>query len=41
MYCLAVTNTNPGEDLREADLVIDTLEEVTVDDLERLIRQQK
>jgi beta-phosphoglucomutase family hydrolase len=41
MCCLAVTNTNPREDLREADLVIDTLEEITVDDLERLLRQHK
>ena len=41
MRCLAVTNTNSREDLREADLVIDTLEEITVDDLERLLHQPK
>ena len=41
MPCLAVTNTTPREELREADLVIDTLEEITVDDLERLLRQHK
>lgn len=35
--CIAVTNTTPKENLREADLVIDTLEEITVDDLERLL----
>ncbi len=41
MCCIAVTNTNPREDLREADLVIDTLEEITVDDIERLLQQHK
>ena len=41
MCCLAVTNTTPRKDLREADLVIDTLEEITVDDLDRLLHQQK
>ena len=33
MRCLAVTNTNPGERLAEADLVVDTLEKVSVADL--------
>ena len=41
MRCIAVTNTTPREDLREADLVIDTLEEITVNDLNRLLDQQK
>jgi len=41
MRCIAVTNTTPREELREADLVIDTLEEITVDDLERLLHQPK
>jgi beta-phosphoglucomutase family hydrolase len=36
MRCIAVTTTNPRASLMEADLVIDTLEMVTVDDLERL-----
>ncbi|MFC1993589.1 HAD family hydrolase [Chloroflexota bacterium] len=36
-YCLAVTNTNPRESLQDADLVVDSLEAVTVDDLEKLI----
>ena len=36
MRCLAVTNTHPKTSLMEADLVVDTLEAVTVDDLERL-----
>ncbi len=41
IHCISVTNTTPREDLREADLVIDTLEEITVDDLDRLLHQQK
>jgi len=41
IHCIAVTNTTPREDLREADLVIDTLEEITVYDLDRLLHQQK
>ena len=39
--CIAVTNTNPKEALREADLVIGSLEEITIDDLERLLGQHK
>ena len=41
MPCIAVTNTTPREELREADLIIDTLEEITIDDLERLLEQHK
>ena len=41
MPCIAVTNTTPREELREADLIIDTLEEITADDLERLLHQHK
>ncbi len=41
MRCIAVTNTTSREELREADLIIDTLEEITVDDLERLLSQHK
>ena len=37
MHCLAVTNTNPKTSLAEADLVVDTLEAVSVNDLEKLI----
>lgn len=37
MYCLAVTNTHPRPSLTEADLVVDTLEAVTVNDLEELL----
>lgn len=35
--CIAVTNTHPRESLRKADLIVDTLEEVTVADLESLL----
>ena len=38
MYCLAVTNTHPSTSLGEADLIVDTLEAVTVNDLERLLK---
>ncbi|MDI6814621.1 MAG: HAD family phosphatase [Dehalococcoidales bacterium] len=38
MHCLAITNTHPRMSLMEADLVIDTLEEVTVNDLEVLLK---
>jgi len=37
MSCIAVTNTNPRESLGEADLVVDSLEEVTVVDLMQLL----
>ena len=37
MRCIAVTNTHPEEKLSEADLVVDTLEEVSADDIERLL----
>jgi len=37
MHCLAVTNTHPRKSLLEADLVVDTLAEVEVNKLERLI----
>ena len=38
MYCIAITNSHPREKLKEADLIVDTLEMVAVKDLERLIR---
>jgi beta-phosphoglucomutase family hydrolase len=41
MRCIAVTNTTSREELRKADLIIDTLEEITIDDLERLLNQPK
>jgi len=37
MRCLAVTNTHPADSLAAADLIVDTLEEVSVPDLEGLI----
>ncbi|MCJ7426398.1 MAG: HAD family phosphatase [Dehalococcoidales bacterium] len=37
MYCVAVANTHSRESLREADLVVETLEMVTVNDLEGLV----
>jgi beta-phosphoglucomutase family hydrolase len=36
MCCLAITNTHPRESLKEADLIVDTLEAITVNDLEKL-----
>jgi len=41
MHCIAVTNTHPGDRLAEADLVIDSLGEVTVDDLEKLLNPDR
>ncbi len=38
MRCLAITNTRPRISLTEADLIIDTLEEVSVSDLEQLLK---
>ena len=40
MKCLAVTNTHPKLSLMEADLVVDTLEAVTVDDLSGLFGKE-
>jgi hypothetical protein len=37
MRCVAVTNTHSRESLGEADLVVDSLEEVTAEDLAALI----
>ncbi len=37
MHCLAITNTHPRTSLTEADLIVDTLEEVSVNDLEGLL----
>ena len=37
MHCLAVTNAHPRMNLLEADLIVDTLEAVSINDLERLI----
>ena len=37
MHCLAVTNTHPRFSLMEADFIVDTLEAVSANDLERLL----
>jgi len=38
MHCVAITSSHPRAMLAEADLVVDTLEGVTVEDLQRLAR---
>jgi len=40
MRCLAVTNTHPRTSLAEADLIVDSLEQVGVNDLEELLSLQ-
>ncbi len=40
MKCLAVTNTHPRESLKEADLVVVSLESVTINDLQKLFNSQ-
>ena len=37
MRCIAVTTTNPRESLAQADLVVDSLEQVSVDTVESLL----
>ena len=41
MFCIAVTTTNPRESLREADLIVDSLAELTVSSLENLVATLK
>ena len=41
MFCLAVTNTHPAEGLREADLVVNSLEEVRVEDIKAIFYKSK
>ena len=36
MHCLAVTTTHPRQSLGEADLIVDSLETITVDDLKEI-----
>lgn len=38
MYCVAVASSHPKEKLAEADLIVDTLEMVTIKDLEKLLK---
>ena len=37
MHCLAITNTHPKRSLKQADLIVDTLEAITAKDLEGLL----
>jgi beta-phosphoglucomutase-like phosphatase (HAD superfamily) len=39
MKCVAVTNTHPAVRLVEADIIVDSLQEVTVDTLEALLQK--
>ncbi len=39
MKCVAVTNSHPGEKLKQADLVVETLEKVGIDDLSALFQK--
>jgi HAD superfamily hydrolase (TIGR01509 family) len=41
MYCLALASTHPGHSLMEADLVVDTLEAVSVNDVESLFKPSR
>ena len=41
MLCIAVTTTNPRERLREADLVVDSLAELTINSLENLVTRAR
>ena len=41
MYCIAVTNTYPREDISEADIVVNSLEEITVKTIEGLLTSPK
>jgi len=41
MKCVAVTNSHPGTRLKKADLIVDTLEAVTIADLVGLFRTDK
>ncbi len=41
MHCLAITTTHPRTSLRKADLVVDTLEAVSVNDLEGLLNPSR
>ncbi len=39
MYCIGVTTTNPKELLAEADVIVDSLAELTVKSLEKLVNK--
>ncbi len=37
MHCIAITNTHPAEKLKPADLIVDSLEKITIQVIERLL----
>jgi beta-phosphoglucomutase-like phosphatase (HAD superfamily) len=37
MHCLAVTNSHPRDSLNDADLVVDSLEEISAGDIAKLL----
>jgi beta-phosphoglucomutase family hydrolase len=41
MHCIAVTNTSPKSKLAKADLVVDTLEKVTISNVESLLKHSR
>ena len=41
MYCIAVSNTYPRESISEADIVVNSLEEITVKTIEELLASPK
>ena len=41
MHCLAVTNSHPPSSLMKADLIVDTLETVSANDLEGLLNRSR
>jgi beta-phosphoglucomutase family hydrolase len=38
MHCVAITSSHPREKLTQADLIVDSLEELTVKELEKLLK---
>lgn len=40
MKCIAVTNSHPGDKLKQADRVVDTLEDVSINDLKKLFETE-
>jgi beta-phosphoglucomutase-like phosphatase (HAD superfamily) len=41
MYCIAVTNTHSVSKLAEADLIVDSLEKVSLKEINELMNRQK
>ena len=41
MGCIAVTNSHPSASLKQADLVVDSLKEVSIKDIESIISKSK